>query len=171
MLDDTEWARPDVSDEFLGALGAVTYWSGRVEGRLFWLGASLIDGWYDGYGDPDDLALAATRGLGFDALRQLIVRVLDLRGSASHPEFRKTLKEAEHLMRERNRYIHGEWWPDEGEPDLSVTHRSWRGVEASEVPVAELRNLASKLASVSERIERAQGDLHRQAAKTKSVIK
>jgi len=160
MLEQGDWTKPDASDEFLVALGAVAYWSGRVEGGLFWLATSLIDGWSFGHDDPDERALAATRGLNFDALRQLVVRVLDLRGRGSHSEFRNTLKEAETLMKLRNRYIHGDWWPDEGEPDLSITHRSWRGVELSEVPLIELRALASKLADVSERVGRAHADLH-----------
>lgn len=160
MPEAQEWTRPDAGDEFLIALGAVTYWSGRVEGRLFWLAASLVDAWCDGHSDPDDRALAATRGLGFDALRQLVLRVIDLRGNTSHPEFRRTLHEAEALMRERNRFVHGEWWPHEGEPERSITYRSWRGVELSDVEVADLQNLASRLASVSERITLAHDELH-----------
>lgn len=161
MTEVENWTRPDVGDDFLIALGAVTYWSGRMEGRLFWLAASLVDAWYDGHGDPDDRALAATRGLGFDALRQLVLRVLDLRGDGSQPEFRRTLKEAEALMKERNRFVHGEWWPHEGEPERSITHRSWRGVELSDVRVADLQNLATRLAGVSERITLAHDDLRR----------
>lgn len=161
MPEVENWTRPDVGDDFLVALGAVTYWSGRVEGRLFWLAASLVDAWYDGHSDPDDRALAATRGLSFDALRQLVLRVLDLRGAGSQPDFRRTLQEAEALMKERNRFVHGEWWPYEGEPERSITHRSWRGVELSDVQVADLHSLATRLAGVSERIEIAQDELHR----------
>jgi hypothetical protein len=73
-MSESEWVRPDASDEFLIALGAVAYWSARVEGRLFWLAASFIDPGYDGWEDPDDRALAATRGMGFDPLTQLVKR-------------------------------------------------------------------------------------------------
>ncbi|MGR0320363.1 hypothetical protein [Agromyces sp. ZXT2-3] len=155
-----QWAKPDLGDELLVALGAVAYWSGRLEERLFWLAASLLDPWYSGFDDPDERALAATRGLGFDALRQLVIRVLDVEGRDSHPELRRTLRDAETLMKERNRVVHGEWWPYEEEERPIITHRNWRSVGLSDVRVEDLRDLANKLAAVTDRVELAQSEGH-----------
>jgi len=58
-------AKPDLGDEYLVALGAVAYWSCRIEGSMFWLAAALVDRWYRATHDVDERAIAATRGLGF----------------------------------------------------------------------------------------------------------
>lgn len=63
-------------------------------------------------------------------------------------------------MREHNRVVHGEWWTYEGEFPLANTHRSWKGVEMGDLDVSDLRQLASQLADVSQRLEDAHEQVH-----------
>ena len=157
MPEETTWAKPNTGDDFLIAMGAVVYWSGQVEGRLFWLVAAMLDSTYDGYLDPDERAIAATSGLGFTPLAVLFLRLLNLRGKDSHLEIRETLKEAEAAMRERNRLVHGEWWDDE--LPLGFTHRTWRAIKIVDAEVSELTELATRLSEIVGRMASARDEI------------
>jgi hypothetical protein len=155
VLAEADWGKPDLGDDYLVALGTVAYWSGRIEGSMFWLAAGLVDGWYRGDHDPDERAVIATRGLGFQALYDLIIRLLDLRDAAGYSEVRLSLRNAKTVMSERNRVLHGDWWPVEDDSLAAFTTRNWRSVEFEEMSVESLRDIANRLSAIAKRLEMA----------------
>ena len=61
-------------------------------------------------------------------------------------------------MRERNRVIHGQWWFDE--PDSpGFVHPTWSKIDLIEADANELRQLATRLADVAQRMAEADEEL------------
>lgn len=131
-------------------MGEVAYWSARVERTLAFVVMALIS---DDDGETDEIGIVVTRGLAFNHLVELGLRLVELPryDGEIRDTFTRLSSASKAAMASRNHLLHGAWTrPQQGPAKASLTRA--KGTVDRTFNVEQVQDVAFDLAVLADRL-------------------